>query len=248
MGKPVHPFLLPIPVSGPFDWLGVDVIQFTSSSKGKKYAIVFVDYLTKLLVEHVIPRHGEPTQLLSDRGTAFLSKLMVEVNKILGLKKVNITTYHPQTDGLVERFNCTLTDMLSKKVLRSGKDWDTQLYPTSCLHIEPVLSNLQEKAHILLYGRDPNLPTDQMLTPSLDRDDIEISDHRHKIVLWMSSTWKSTQSKIKKAQEHQKILKNCFSTDTLWLQIFMNFGNVLHITKILAPKILVFIGVLQLAI
>ena len=78
LGKFVQPFLSPIPVSGPFDWLEVDVIQFTSSSKGKKYAIIFMDYLTKwpevfpaknqnsltiarLLVEHIIPRHGVPT-------------------------------------------------------------------------------------------------------------------------------------------------------------------------------------------
>ena len=151
LGKPVHPFLSPIPVSGPFDRLGVDVIQFTSSSKGNKYAIVFMDYLTKwpevfpaknqnsltiarLLVEHIIPRHGVPTQLLSDRGTAFLSKLMVEVYKLLGLKKVNTTAYHPQTDSLVERFNCTITNTLWKEVLQSGKDWDTQVpYVLFCI-------------------------------------------------------------------------------------------------------------------
>ena len=47
VSKPIHPFLSPIPVSGPFDQVGVDVIKFTASSKGNKYAIVFVDYLTK---------------------------------------------------------------------------------------------------------------------------------------------------------------------------------------------------------
>ena len=46
-GVAIHPFLSPIPVSGPLDWLGSDVIQFTSSSKGNKYAIAIVDYLTK---------------------------------------------------------------------------------------------------------------------------------------------------------------------------------------------------------
>lgn len=40
---------------------------------------------------------------------------------------MNTTTYHPQTDGLVEWFNRTLTSMLAKKVERSGRDWDVQL-------------------------------------------------------------------------------------------------------------------------
>ena len=39
---------------------------------------------------------------------------MIELYKLLGIQKVNTTAYHPQTDGLVERFNRTLTDMLAK--------------------------------------------------------------------------------------------------------------------------------------
>ena len=66
----------------------------STSNKGNKYVIVFVDYLTKwpevflaknqnsltiakLLIEHIIPQHGVPSQLLSDRGPAFLSKIML---------------------------------------------------------------------------------------------------------------------------------------------------------------------------
>ena len=62
---------MPIPVAGPFDQVGVDVIKFPCSSQEKRYAVVFIDYLTKwseafaiayqtsvtiaeLLVEHII--------------------------------------------------------------------------------------------------------------------------------------------------------------------------------------------------
>ena len=68
------------------------------------------------------------SQLLSDQGPAFLSKIMFELYNLLGIKKVSTTTYHPQTDGLVEHYNHTLIDMLSKKVHWSGKDWDLQGY------------------------------------------------------------------------------------------------------------------------
>ena len=97
------------------------------SRQGNRYAVVFMDYLTKwpevfavpdqmaltiarLLVEQVISRHGVPSQLLSDRGLAFLSNLVQEVCAVMRMKKINTTAYHPQTDGLVERFNHTLTD------------------------------------------------------------------------------------------------------------------------------------------
>ena len=143
VGRAIKPPLTPIPVAGPFDRVGVDVIQFPKSYEGSQYGIVFVDYVTKwpevfaapdqtsltiaqLLVDHVICRHGVPVQLLSDRRKAF-SSLMEDIYKLMGIHKVSTTAYHPQTNGLVERFNWTLTDMLAKTVDKSGRDWDWRL-------------------------------------------------------------------------------------------------------------------------
>ena len=143
-GRAVHAPLTPIPVNGPFDRVGVDVIQFPRSHLGNQYAVVFMDYLTKwpevyptpdqsaatianLLVREIVSRHGVPSELLSDRGRAFLSDLLREVQLLLGFKKVNTSAYHPQTDGLVERFNRTLTAMLAKTAERGGKNWDEKL-------------------------------------------------------------------------------------------------------------------------
>ena len=113
--------------------MGVDVIQFPRTQDGTQYAVVFVDYLTKwlevfaaldqsaatiakLFVEEIISRHGVPADILLDRGKALLSGLMKEVGLLLGFHKVNTSGYHPQTDGLVERFNQTLITMLAKIV------------------------------------------------------------------------------------------------------------------------------------
>jgi len=96
VAKPIRPPLTPIPVKGPFDRVGVDVIKFPCSSKGNKYAVVFMNYLTKwpevfatsdqisltiaeLLIKNIVSQHGVLAELLSDRGTAFLSKLMFDI-------------------------------------------------------------------------------------------------------------------------------------------------------------------------
>ena len=65
--------------------------------------------IAKLLV---ISCHGVPKELLSDCGASFPSKLIAEICKIMGIKKINTTVYHSQSDGLVERFHWTLLDML----------------------------------------------------------------------------------------------------------------------------------------
>ena len=53
--------------------------------------------MAQVSVEQKVPLYGVPSELLSDRGAAFLSKLMEEVYLVLGVEKV---TYHPQIDGL----------------------------------------------------------------------------------------------------------------------------------------------------
>ena len=107
------------------------MLQLPRSHNRNRYLIVFIDYLTKwveafttpgqtaltiacLLVEEVVTRHGVPNILLSDRGANFLSRLMAEVYRLLEVRKLITAAYHPQSDGLVERFHWTVMDMMVK--------------------------------------------------------------------------------------------------------------------------------------
>ena len=177
-GRAFRPSLQLIPVSGPFNRIGVDVLQFSMSYNENRYAIVFCDYLTKwpevfpstyqkaetiarLLVEQIVSRHGVPEQLLSDRGQNFLSDLVLEVCCLLGTKKVNTTGYHPQTDGLVERMNRTLITMLSKCVAKHGIDWDERLPYVLFAYRVTIHESTRESPFHLLYGRDAQIPADR---------------------------------------------------------------------------------------
>ena len=221
VGKPIKPPLTPIPVKGPFDRIGVDVIKFPRSARGNKYAVVFMDYLTKwpevfatrdqtsltiaeLLVEKVISRHGVPAELLSDRGQAFLSRLMVDVYGLLGIRKANTTAYHPQTDGLVERFHRTLTDMLAKNVKRTGRDWDGHLPYVLFSYRTSIQTSTRESPFYLLYGRDPRLPGDAVLSTPEDRRTIDLRDYKTEMSQPFTEAWKLAQCQVQKAQKSQK--------------------------------------------
>lgn len=73
-------------------------------------------------MNEIIARHGAPRVLLSDRGKNFLSKVVADVCKVFRIHKVNTSSYNPQTDGLVERFNSTLCQSLSMYVAKNKKD------------------------------------------------------------------------------------------------------------------------------
>ena len=112
--------------------------------------------IAKLLVEEIVSHHGIPTEILSDRGKAFLSSLIKEIVKLLGID---------QTDGLVEQFNHTLTIMLAKTIKKGGRDWDTHLPYLLFAYCNSKQQSTQESLFFLLYGCDSRLPTEAALSP-----------------------------------------------------------------------------------
>ena len=72
----------------------------------------------------VFSRLGLPQEVLTDQGSNFQSQLLQQLHRLLHIKAIRTSPYHPQTDGLVERFNQTLKSMLRKTASTEGKDWD----------------------------------------------------------------------------------------------------------------------------
>ena len=88
---------------------------------------------------------------------------------------MNTTAYHPQTDGLVERFNRTL------KVKKGGKDWDQQLAYVLFAYWASIQESTGESPFFLLYGRTPRVSTDDMLQPPADRSMVDLDDYGNEI-------------------------------------------------------------------
>ncbi|KAG6939195.1 hypothetical protein G0U57_002427, partial [Chelydra serpentina] len=113
--------------------IGLDLVgPLEKSSSGHKYILVVVDYATRYPeavplrtttapiianeLLQIFSRVGLPREILTDQGTNVTSKLMAELCRLLNIRALKTSVYHPQTDGLVERFNGTLKAMLRKFV------------------------------------------------------------------------------------------------------------------------------------
>lgn len=92
---------------------------------GSPHQIVGVDILGPMTEE--ILRYGIPQSLLSDQRKNFLSELVLNVWKLLHIKKLNTTPYHPQTDGIRERFNRTIATMIARYSSTKQDKWETLL-------------------------------------------------------------------------------------------------------------------------
>ncbi len=103
-------------------------------------------------------RVGFPAEILTDQGTNFMSTLLKQVYQLLGIKSLRTTPYHPQTDGLTERFNQTLKQMLRKFVSETGRDWDQWLPYLLFAYREVPQASTGFSPFELLYGRDVRGP------------------------------------------------------------------------------------------
>ena len=78
--------------------------------------------LLDCLVE-MTARLGIPEEVLSDNGSNFLSKTIYQFCQLTGINQIKTSPYHPQIDGMVERYNATMKRLLKKKdrkALKSG--------------------------------------------------------------------------------------------------------------------------------
>ena len=158
-------------MSTPFQMVAVDLIGKIqpSSERGHKYILVLVDYATRYpeatALKHIdaesvaealvdmYSRIGVPATLLSDMGTQFLAEVMGEVSRLLSIRRLTTTPYHPQCNGLVEKFNGTLKSMLKKMCRECPRDWDRYISPLLFAYREAPQASLGFSPFELLYGR-----------------------------------------------------------------------------------------------
>ena len=118
--------------------------------------------IARVVVNEIICRFGIPDTIHTDQGRNFESGLIRDICQLLGVKKTRTVPYHPDSDGLVERFNRTLIDMLSMAVSDNEQDWDLQLSTLLLAYRTSRHETTGTTSFFLMFGRDPLLPEDVM--------------------------------------------------------------------------------------
>ena len=221
-GRQRRPPLRPIPVTRPFQKIGVDIMDLPCTERGNKHVVVFQDMLTKwpmvfpvpdqktehivrLLCEEIVPMFGVPEALLSDRGANLLSHLMLDVCNLLGIEKMNTTSYHPECDGMIERFNRTLKTMLRKRAAQYSVQWDNHLAALLWAYRNTPHDSTSEKPSFLLFGWDCRSPTEAAPLPVDESVQYTtVTDYREELVHSLSSARQLALENIREAQRRYK--------------------------------------------
>ncbi|GFS66635.1 hypothetical protein TNCV_229101 [Trichonephila clavipes] len=122
-----------------------------------------VDEIAKFLLEEIVLRHGAPRVIITDRGAVFRSRLVSSLVDLCNIDHRFTTAYHPQTNGLTERFNKTLADMLSMYVDVEQKNWDEILPFVTFAYNTTKQETTGFTPFYLLHGREAETTLDTML-------------------------------------------------------------------------------------
>ena len=139
---------MPVPMY-PWQYIGVDFVgplpESSNRNGGYDMICVIIDQLTsmihlvptkqtyratdiaELMFKNVYKLHRLPEWIISDRDSLFTSKFWRKLHKLLGTELRMSSAFHPQTDGAMERANCTITQMIRQCVKPDQKDWVTKL-------------------------------------------------------------------------------------------------------------------------
>ena len=168
-----------------FDHIHVDLVGPLPPSNGFTHLLTVVDRFSRwpeaiplnettatscaqALIFHWIARFGIPADISSDRGPQFTSQLWTSIAQLLGTQLHHTTAYHPQSNGLVERFHRHLKSALRARL--TGPNWAQEL-PWILLGIRTApKEDLGSSSAELVYGAPLTVPGDFIPSHSTPSD------------------------------------------------------------------------------
>lgn len=192
-----------------------------TTNRGNKYLLTFQDAFSKYpeaipikdqtsktiarkFTTEIICKHGTPKVLVTDQGKNFMSDLFTEVCKLLNIKKLNTTAFHPQANGQVERSHRTLMNYLSHYVNSDQTDWDDWIPFALFAYRATPHSVTGFSPFLIVHGREANLPSEIVFDNTEPEKDLSEEDYVQEIVLRLKSVFQTAKEKIMQSKEKSK--------------------------------------------
>ncbi|CAB3979307.1 retrotransposable element [Paramuricea clavata] len=221
-----HAELHPIPVSDVWKQVGIDLIgPLKTSKQGNSYIATMTDYFSKWPEAQAIPnksakcvsdflfkmilRYRCMDIVISDQGREFVNQVNNELFARTGVDHCITSVYHPQTNGLTERFNQTLVNAIVRIINEDQDNWEDNLDSILFCYRSSKNNSTNFSPFFLMYGREPKLPIELAVegSPRCDNQDstqVSLDTKVEQLLKLKKSVHDLAMENIRKAQDRQK--------------------------------------------
>lgn len=208
----------------PLELVCMDYLSLEMSSGGYEHILVITDHFThyaqaiptrnqtahttaKILFEQFICHYGFPCRLHSDQGRNFESVVIQELCKLANIEKSRTTPYHPQGNGMPERFNQTLLNMLGTLEDFQKSNWKAHVPALVHAYNATRHESTGLTPHFLMFGRHPRLAIDAFLgiTPETSERSKSHSNYVRALQKRLSYAYKiASRESRRQARRHKR--------------------------------------------
>ena len=141
----------------------------TTTKRGNKYILTIADHFSKFATAYSTERqdtetvisclnnyfskYGPVERILSDQGRSFLSKEFLSFLKLWNITKSTSTSYYPQTQGLVERLNKTIIEILKRYISEAHDTWDESVDMATYAYNTSIQRTTGMTPYEVMFGR-----------------------------------------------------------------------------------------------
>jgi hypothetical protein len=158
--------------------------------------MITAEGVARLFRDNIWKLHGLPEKVLSDRGPQFTSRVMKELNQLLGTQTALSMAFHPQMVGQTERINQEIEQYLRVFVNHRQSDWMNWLPMVEFTYNNRMQSSTKTTPFLLNSGQHPRMGHEPRMSMTIESVD--------KFLLAMTQAREDANSALVKATINMK--------------------------------------------
>lgn len=210
-----------ITTTQPLELICMDFLTLETSKGGFKYILILTDHFTKYalavptkdmtarttaeaFLNSFVVHYGFPQTIHTDQGANFEGRLIRELCQMARIEKSRTTPFHPQGNGVCERFNRTLLNMLGTLEPDQKSDWKTYISPLVYAYNCTRHSTTGFAPYTLMFGRRPRLPVDVVFGLINQEERCSYNKYVQSLKEKLQQSFELASNLANKAQQKQK--------------------------------------------